>query len=356
MTDYYSEDILPCDDEEIYESFPSITKTEVINTVQSEEPIEEFENAELIIEEPDINKMKQLNEEFESKLKLELLNGNLRLGGNIQTNDKDTIHKNRVLRFTLLEKELRSLMKELKNDQNDLEKPLLEKVDSLINEIDIFNSSNLQNKYIDYWDKKLSEVKLNNAEKEHETEREHDKADISHSDDILQSNLEHRISQLESRTGYQNPDDSRNFKAIIDDLYKRVNILLDNGGNLKTIDEEVTNLIENCELFIQNSKKIKNINEIVPLNDKKLNFLYDKVKKLPEYENLLNNLTLRFNSLQDVIRNAQNTVTFMNGLDQEFKNIESKLDKWDEKINKLESDLIIDERNFQLLLERSTSK
>jgi len=87
-----------------------------------------------------------------------------------------------------------------------------------------------------------------------------------------------------------------------------------------------------------------------------LNFLYDKVKKLPEYENLLNNLTLRFNSLQDVIRNAQNTVTFMNGLDQEFKNIESKLDKWDEKINKLESDLIIDERNFQLLLEKSTSK
>ncbi|KAG0681224.1 hypothetical protein C6P42_004308 [Pichia californica] len=354
--DYYSEDISACDSEpEILEFVPTFSIPETI------EDHENNENSDpcLIIENDNSEKMKILNSDFESKIKNQLLfnfpNKQHGVGKKISIESKNN---DRLLKFTLLENQLRALMIEIENDDESINLNLKNKVDSLVNDIENFKLRN-ENTFINYWNEKLNTVcdkKNDDNKNENESENENNitiatSASTSPESQFLQ--FESRVSKLENRLGYDSSNDSKpTVQKVIDDLYLKVNLILDNNNNnnFKPIEDELLKMIENCETYIKDSKRIRDKSEIIPFTDKKLNLLYEKIKNLPDFQSLLEKIMSRFRSLNSLILETSTTIQFMKGLQTELFNIENHLDDWDGKLVKLESDLADDKKRFDTLI------
>lgn len=323
VIDYYSEDIPASKDEkEVYELIPE-TKTPR-NQLQNEEPIEP---AEIIVEDDNKNRLHMLNKHFESKMKTKILFSSNSLD---TINDKDSIKRNRLLKFTILENELRALMLDIKNDSDDDQLPLRNKVDSLINDINDFKMNNGKDTFVSYWNKQL-EKPINEMETE--------PLDVNIPVCMESSNefikLESRITSLEKVVG-DVPLNQPAIQDAINDLYRCTNIMLDGGETYKNIEVQVLKLLENCNLYLKNSKKIKDKFEIIPLTDIKLTVLYERVKQLPDFEIFSKKVIERFKSLHKIILDTSHTVEFMKGLENELTTIEARLDDWEEKLDTLE--------------------
>lgn len=353
--DYYSEDVPAlADEEQVLESFPDLSvnansRTRVFSDID--------ENVDgLIIETDSLQRSKAKNADFESKIKDRLL---------YTLENHDNIHRikdnlpslelkkrNRILRFTMLENELRALMIEIEQDEQDSELPLKKKIDSLVRDIDAFKLNRGKQTFLDYWEGKLSVVNPPDITQDVNlsVNMEHNENDNDNANDssTLFSEYDSRISELEGKLGYISPyDNTPSLQDSINDLYTRTNLILDGGNGVKEVESEILALINNCETYIKDSKRIKDKSEIIPLTDKKLCLLYNKVKKLPEFEGLLDRIIERFKSLNEIIISTSSTVNFMNGLGREMQNIESRLDHWDQKLDHLESQLEKDRETFE---------
>jgi hypothetical protein len=341
VLDYYSENVpVSNDEQEVFESFP-VRKSQN-NPIKNED----LHNPGIIIEEDNnSNKLKLTNDDFQSKLKNKIIFSNPL----IDKDNKDLVRRNRLLKFKILENELRSLMNEITQDDESSEQPLREKIDILINDMNSFKLKNKTDTFIDYWDDQLQKINVAN-EKHMLSSSPSSIREINPSSSNFLG-LESRVSTLENILGPSpSPSNDLSIQDTIDDLYTRINLIVDGGTNIKSIESEITKLIENCELFYQNSKKIKSASEIVPLTDKKICLLYEKVKQLPDFEKFSDKLIKRFKSLNNLIIDTSNTVQFMQGLENELTNIELRLDDWDIKLDKLELQIVKDRET----LEKST--
>lgn len=346
-TDYYCENIpVTIDEEEIIELLP-ISKPSFESSIQNND----LTNNNLIIEtETDIlGKCKSDSIDFETKIKNNLLfKHTLNTKTYESSSDLEMKKKNRFLRFMMLENELRALMIEIDNDKEDDEKPLRDKIDVLIGDVENFKISENKDNFIHYWENKLNNVKSNGSDHREVSNKNIKKETANQAITTNREyDLESRITNLERQMGSVPLTSSTpSLTDIIQDLYTRTNLILDGGDSVKNIETEILKQIENCEIYIKNSKRIKDKSEIVPLTDKKLCLLYEKVKKLPDFSDLLKTLIERFQYLNDLIINTSNTVSFMNGLESELNTIEAKLDSWDSKLSDLETQLDNDRSIF----------
>lgn len=352
--DYYSEDIPACEDEpEILESLP-------INRINDETTTyDDNSNPDIITDNTLVDKIRLINSDFESKIKDKILfNSNTNISNNSSQLSLESKKRNKLLKFTLLENELRSLMIEIENDNEILNSNLENKINNLVNDVDNFKLKN-KNEFIDYWESKLNDLNFK-VTSENITLIDKEKSDIDLNSNSKFLNFESRISNLENKISIDSLDSSTpSIRSSIDDLYTRVNLLLDNNDNLRSIENEISKLIDNCEKYIKDSKRIRDKYEIIPLTDRKLNILYDKMKNLPDFNSLIDKIMIRFRSLNKLIIETSNTVNFMNGLKSELLNIDNKLDVWDTKLNQLESNFNKDNELFKsisnkILVERKS--
>lgn len=357
--DYYSEDVPVFENEpEVLESFPTAD-----NNIYSQNKISEGQfDPGLVIEEDTQVRLKSLSKDFEAKVKEQLLynftNNTAAKSFRKKVNNQssDARKNNRILKFTMLENELRSLMVEIDNDTESVDLNLKKKVDGLVNDIDHFKLGR-PNTFLGYWEEKLNETRARENidikdwkegnEKEQKENKIGNPKKITKDSDSIALELESRISRLEDSVGYE-PSQSMTptIQDTIEDLYTRVNLILDGGENLNSVETEVLKLIDNCETYIKDSKRVKDKSEIVPLTDRKLCLLYDKVKTLPDFASLLGKIVDRFSSLNDLIVGTANSVSFLQGLEKELSTMESRLDVWDEKIDLFSSQLAEDKRLF----------
>jgi hypothetical protein len=345
MPDYYSEVVLSEEaEQEVYESIPSERKHEIVHDVSKPDAlINDNNESGIIIEDAnDVSKLRQLNNDFETKMKLQLLQRNQKDLKDLFDNsgNKNSVHENRLQRFTILETELRSLMNEIELDKDDIDKPLKEKVDALVGEIDSFKSKSKQNTYLKYWEEKLAslspQVCISPTQNTSNTDISGAKTTFASSSNVTFVQMDDRISKLEKKLGYVDPESTESMKEIIDGLYTRTNLILDGGKAITEIESEIKQLIKNCELYTQNSKRIKDKFEIVPLTDKKLNILLAKIGKMSEYESTLEHIKTRLSSLNDILASSSHTIHFMSGLEEEFTTMETKLDEWERKLNAID--------------------
>ena len=360
-TDYYSENVPVFENEpEVLESLPTAD-----NSIYFENKISEGQlDPGLVIEENTQAKLKSLSSDFETKVKEQLLynfTNNTAAKGffkKVNNQSSDARNKNRILKFTMLENELRSLMVEIDTDTESMDLSLKKKVDGLIRDIDSFKLGK-PNTFLSYWEEKLYETaaKENGVKDEKVSkaiDRKEEKNEVKHifksktdDSDSIFLELESRISKLEDSLGYEPSQGiTPSIQDTIEDLYTRVNLILDGGENLSSVEAEVLRLISNCETYIKDSKRIRDKSEIVPLTDRKLCLLYDKVKTLPDFESLLGKIVDRFNSLNDLIVGTANSVNFLQGLEKELSTMENRLDAWDDRIDLFNSQLVEDKRQF----------
>ncbi|GAV28404.1 hypothetical protein PMKS-001875 [Pichia membranifaciens] len=361
-TDYYSENVPVFENEpEVLESFPTADNGIYLENQTSEEQIDPG----LVIEENTQVKLKSLSSDFETKVKQQLLynfTNNTAAKGflkKVNNQSSDARNKNRMLKFTMLENELRSLMVEIETDAESMDVTLKKKVDGLIRDIDSFKLGK-PDTFLGYWEEKLYETaakenvgikdeKASNAidRKEEKNEVKHNYKSKTDDSDSIFLELESRISKLEDSLGYESSQGiTPSIQDTIEDLYTRVNLILDGGENLSSVETEVLRLISNCETYIKDSKRIRDKSEIVPLTDRKLCLLYDKVKALPDFASLLGKIVDRFNSLNDLIVGTANSVNFLQGLEKELCTMENRLDEWDDRIDLFNSQLAQDKRQF----------
>lgn len=331
MSDFYSE-IVPvsAEEEEVYESIPPNHNRKVTRR-------EENEDEDIVIEEINHSKLQSLNEEFESKVRDKLLYSN-RLNGN---ENKELIKKNRLLRFKFLENELRALMVELKEENQEDEKPLLDKVNKMVGDISSFKLEQDLDSFVNYWDERLKNVCIPNS-----NDKKVDifsKTQVSDTSDV---ELESRIAKLERILESRKTDVS--LPDAISDLEMKIEAFLTNKQNLQNFEEEIGTLINNCEEYMNKSKRIHDKSEIVPLTDRKLCFLYEKLKRLPEFSQMSMELVSRLKSLNHIILESTGTIEFMKNLENDFTSIESKLSAWEEKLDSLEDQLALDRDIFNI--------
>lgn len=344
-SDYYSADIPACETEpEILESFPTIpTSTEL----QTDSEIDN--DLGLVTDDNPTSRIKSLQGDFETKLKDQLLFSfsNRDTSKKSSNNSLEFQKKNKLLKFSMLENELRALMIEIGSDANSEESMLKTKVETLVKDVADFKMAK-QNTFLDSWDSRLSQIERNVTTKNTPSNIElSNNSNPRSSQDLSFLEMDFKIANLEKSIGYEQYDVSvPSLQTRIDDLYTRVNLILDGGSNLKNVEKDINLLIDNCELYLKNSKRIRDKSEIVPLTDKKLCVLYDKIKGLPDVAFLLDSIITRFKNLNELILETTTTVNFMCGLKSELSNIESRLDDWNEKIAILEKTFTEDQKTF----------
>lgn len=339
VADYYSQEVSNLDDEE--EILESLPVSNASNAGGVDENIDST-NQDIVIEQDNIPKLKNLNDDFQLKIKNKMLYSRAS-GFHTRDKDQENIRANRLLRFTFLENELRALMLDIEQDSNESQSELRTKIDMLVNDIDTFKLRNGNDTFMTYWNNKLASMSLAApSEMTHTTPAEHTSLGPELAVQKLYTNLESRISTLEDKIGLKVVENSQSVQDSIDDLYTRVNLLLNGNENIREINDEIVKLIDNCELYLKNSRNVKDLSEIVPLTDKKLCYLYDRMKKLPDFEILLDKIIKRFKSLNELILQTSNTVRFMNDLESELSNMDSKLNSWNERLDHFESQLQAD--------------
>lgn len=354
-TDYYSQDVPAAKDEpEVLESLPVVNDPGLGETTNKEEQAD----PDFVIEEDTQVHLKSIHSDFESKVKAQLLynfTNNVANKGFRKTPDSQSSEvrkKNRLLKFTMLESELRALMVEMDNDSENTDLSLKKKIDQLVSDIECFKLGKKKT-FLDYWDKKLTEQAPTKERDDIEDESEKEKMitleplSTSNEPDTMLLELESRISNLESILGFEpSQGNAPSIQDSIEDLYTRVNLVLDGGSSLKSIEDELNKLITNCEIYIKDSKRIRDKSEIIPLTDKKLCHLYEKVKSVPDFPSFLEVLLERFKFLNQLIMRASASVNFLQGLEGEFSNIEHRLDSWDQNIDVLSAQLDCDRKKF----------
>lgn len=347
MGDYYTEDI-PVDEneEEIMEIIPPVKH------LVDEKMIDVTLNGgidddNLVIEEDTFEMAKKAKLHI-NELEKTLRNKVLYKGDEMNAESK---LRNRLFKLKMLESELKSLKFEIDNDIEGKNDYLTNSIDQLTNEISQVKIND--DNWINYWNDKFKQLNDN-------TQIKFDTTIITNDDDddkqqLNQQNINESITKFDSRLGELEIQFSNlssistdlSLHDIIDDLYRKTNIILDNGGTIDEVQLKITKLLDNCE-EISNKlmKHQKQQQQPISLTDEKILKLYQRIEQMPKFERVIPMIYQRLKSINEIVLKGANSIIFLNNLENQFNKIEIQIENWDSKLTQLELQLEENEIKF----------
>lgn len=331
MGDYYTEDI-PVDDdeEEILELLP-ISNTKHVSDTRID-LIDDDTSDDLVIEEDAFETAKK------AKLHMHELERTLKNKSLYKSHDlnEESKLRNRLFRLKMLENELKSLKSEIDNDTKGKNNYLTDSIDKLSEDITQVKIND--DNWINHWNDKFNRLEINQIEIKNSSTNATEKC-IDES--IVK--FDSRLGVLESHfSKISSTSSTLSLQDTIEDLYRKTNIILDNGGTIGDVQLKITKLLDDCEEI---SKKMKH-SPPISLTDEKILKLYQRIEQIPKFESIIPMIYQRLKSINSITMKGVNSITFLNELEDKFNKIEKQIDIWDSKLDSLETQLVNNEVKF----------
>ncbi|ODV82642.1 hypothetical protein CANARDRAFT_123058 [[Candida] arabinofermentans NRRL YB-2248] len=159
--------------------------------------------------------------------------------------------------------------------------------------------------------------------------------------------LTSRLSKVESQIGILDEDSSISLQSSINDIHRRLNLILKPEFSLDEVTEQIQYLTEKSEEYLKNMARLDTKESIIPITDKKINKLYSKIEQLPQLEKLIKLLVSRLRSIDSIISTSSTSIDFLDSLQDEFSNINIQLSSWQDKLDIVENSIETNTQSFQ---------
>ncbi len=363
-SDFYSEDVPPPkDEEEILEFEPIESTDEVVSaskTVGEENERGNTENNDnsdannIQIDSTEVATIES-REAFEQELvrNLDQVDFSRNRGYNVDTVGSTRSQIISKIRSELLELELGS-----QNDENTEEddKEILRTLKSRLKKISLGES-----RFVREWRKEIQKYDsgLLFDQKEYEIpegEEEENSSTASYSmiseGDLLKKKeqVETRLLDIENRLkgmeeligGSIDPSDINATEQLtvqdeIDDLYRRMNLILNSEQLTNDIQARFNKASENLEKYKESSRRIDNakLEAFVPVSDMRVSSIFNQLQRLEAHENVIPLITRRLQAINNIVSEASDTISFMKNLNGELAKTKMEVKKWNAKLDSM---------------------
>lgn len=363
-SDFYSEDVPPPkDEEEILEFEPIESTDEVVSaskTVGEENERGNTENNDnsdannIQIDSTEVATIES-REAFEQELvrNLDQVDFSRNRGYNVDTVGSTRSQIISKIRSELLELELGS-----QNDENTEEddKEILRTLKSRLKKISLGES-----RFVREWRKEIPKYDsgLLFDQKEYEIpegEEEENSSTASYSmiseGDLLKKKeqVETRLLDIENRLkgmeeligGSIDPSDINATEQLtvqdeIDDLYRRMNLILNSEQLTNDIQARFNKASENLEKYKESSRRIDNakLEAFVPVSDMRVSSIFNQLQRLEAHENVIPLITRRLQAINNIVSEASDTISFMKNLNGELAKTKMEVKKWNAKLDSM---------------------
>ncbi|GMF98632.1 unnamed protein product [[Candida] boidinii] len=234
--------------------------------------------------------------------------------------------------------------RETKSDQKQVIEKLQDDATDLLSKLK--NSSDIE---IETMSQKFTNIKLDNISSPKLVNTINDS-----SSKLLELNK--RLNDIENTVGLENNEidpssnKSQSLQIIINDIYRRINIISNPEFSLNEVTLQVNDLNSKLEIYSRNFNRYlqDNKNEpLVSITDKKIDLLYSKIKQLPNLKNLIELIINKLKSMNNLINNFELNVNFLDEIKENMNNLSIEINNWNEKLDNIDDNLNKNIKQFE---------
>ncbi|GMF07825.1 unnamed protein product [[Candida] boidinii] len=234
--------------------------------------------------------------------------------------------------------------RETKSDQKQVIEKLQDDATDLLSKLK--NSSDIE---IETMSQKFTNIKLDNISSPKLVNTINDS-----SSKLLELNK--RLNDIENTVGLENNEidpssnKSQSLQIIINDIYRRINIISNPEFSLNEVTLQVNDLNSKLGIYSRNFNRYlqDNKNEpLVSITDKKIDLLYSKIKQLPNLKNLIELIINKLKSMNNLINNFELNVNFLDEIKENMNNLSIEINNWNEKLDNIDDNLNKNIKQFE---------
>ncbi|GME69872.1 unnamed protein product [[Candida] boidinii] len=342
--DYYSEEIPPVDSVEVYEtSDTEVSQFQDDNSNNRNDNNDENENKRNSIDESNLI-VHDSREVFENEI-ISNINTDFNNYSGYKTHRVNETYEQKLLRIANELQEMKLISdRETKSDQKQVIEKLQDDATDLLSKLK--NSSDIE---IETMSQKFTNIKLDNISSPKLVNTINDS-----SSKLLELNK--RLNDIENTVGLENNEidpssnKSQSLQIIINDIYRRINIISNPEFSLNEVTLQVNDLNSKLEIYSRNFNRYlqDNKNEpLVSITDKKIDLLYSKIKQLPNLKNLIELIINKLKSMNNLINNFELNVNFLDEIKENMNNLSIEINNWNEKLDNIDDNLNKNIKQFE---------